>query len=135
MTYTARLTFRRAWLIDPADPTRFSFTSGTRRTGEETDAIDGEVRQLAGNRRQLVVRESELLTVPVQFVNLALSDVQAFRQHKGALLLLRTVHGERFFGGYLQLSVATRTGTSRDDTGVSFDVTIQFLETSYVEAR
>lgn len=134
MAYTAILNLRRAWLIDPASPTGFSFTSGTRRTGEETDAVEGEVRQFAGGRRQLIVRDAVLFTMPIQFVNLSLADVAAFRSHKGALLLLRTVQGERVFGGYLQMSVATQTNTSKGLYGMAFDVTVQFFETSYVEA-
>jgi hypothetical protein len=132
VAYQASITLSRAWLVDPLSPTTNPITCGTRRGSDTAATLDGEFRQFAGDRVQLVSRNLHTLTVPIVFAALTATQYAQVEAWMGRVLLLRTIEGGRWFGGYLSVSkkVYLNTGV----TGTLYDATVQFTRVSYAEA-
>lgn len=135
MTYTTSLALRRAWLVDPLDPTTNPIVCGTTRPQERTDAQEGSVRQYAGGRRQAVVTPVRLVSIPLVLVGLSFAQWKTVEAWKtsGKVLLFRSVQGERHYVAIFELTVRTILATSMND-GRAFNVTVTLYEVDYDES-
>lgn len=105
MTTTAMVTANRAWLTDPLDPGGASVVSGTVRTQAFGETEDGELVVFAGFRTELASYDSVTASLGVRFEALTAAQVTQLRAWKGRTLLLRTADGQRFYGGFLAVSM------------------------------
>lgn len=124
----ASLTGTRTWLTDPLTPGGAAVVCGSRRDGQAADAIDGELVQYAGFRTELESYDSGTLTLPITFAGLTGAQLAQITAWKGRTLLLRTIDGQRYYGGYLAVSVTTYLLA-----GPLYDASVQFQTVSYTD--
>lgn len=136
MATIVSLTAPRAVLIDPTQPTGYKIASGIVRPDSAEGGLDGEFREFAGGRTQLVLYNMPAYIFPVTFVSLDQADFEQMTTRvsdggwMGALLLLRTIDGKRIFGAYLSYTENPHFVTS---SGITHDVTVQFTQVTYQE--
>lgn len=134
--YTVILPMTRAWLLDPLNPT-VTISCGSRAPQDTTDDIDGEIRQYAGNKAQIVTRTSTALIRPITFAALTAAQYEQISAWKGRLLLLRTVDGRRIYGGYFSIAKRRYYNATVDfgATNAIYDATANFTQVNgYVES-
>ena len=91
-----------SWLSDPLDPGAPPIQCGTRRSSPMQRTSDGELRVFVGDQTQLVAYDSRNLVITITFAALTGDQYQQILNWgAGHLLLLRTVDGRRYYGGWL----------------------------------
>ena len=117
----------RVWLTDPADPSVSVVAGSAPRT--DNRALAGEVRQYAGGRRRIVLREGDSTTLGVTLIKVSAGDLEQLDAWRGQVLLLRDRVGRRVHGTYFGLDVTDHPGQP-----VEHDVSFTFASVSYDEA-
>lgn len=126
MTTTATLTGNRAWLTDPLTPGGPNVVGGTVRSSPFAEVQDGELIVFAGFRQELAVYDSVTSSLTIAFRALTAAQVTQLRAWKGRTLLLRTTDGQRYYGGFLSISVPAYLLA-----GPLYDAEVQFQLVSY----
>jgi hypothetical protein len=133
MTTTVIVAATRAWLTDPLDPGGASVQCGTRRDGPLADVQDGELLVFAGNRSELVTYDTGSVTLPLTFAFLTPAQYAQVLLWRGRTLLLRTIDGLRYFGGYLSINQGAFYRGGGDGTAPFYDAGVTFLGTTYTD--
>lgn len=136
--FTGRITPPRARLCKALSPMDGPLDLGTRLSGG-TATLDGEFRELAGDRVQLVSRTLHTQVLPITFVALTQAQFTNILDWRGEFLLLRLTDGMRIFGGYLAVQHKRYLGVAGngDYTGaraVVYDAQVDFNRVTFSEA-
>lgn len=128
---TTLLAATRAWLTDPLDPGGASVQCGTRRDGQLATTVDGELLVFAGNRSELVTYDTGSVTLPITFAYLTPAQFAQIQAWIGRTLLLRTIDGQRYYGGFLAVGQSTFYRGGPAGSGPWYEASVTFDGVTY----
>lgn len=130
---TVTVAATRAWLTDPLDPGGASVQCGTRRDSPLASAQDGELLVFAGNRSELVTYDTTSVTIAITFAYLTPAQFAQIQKWIGRTLLLRTIDGQRYYGGYLGFSQPTYYRGGPSVGGAWYEAGVTFLGVTFTD--